>query len=527
MPDTPGAVWHPLRGAGFARLYIVYVLCFLGSAIFEASAAWTLAANGAPEALVALTSTAATLPVVLMILPFGALADTGGRLGQLRVAQMLSVLVACAVVVMVWLGATTPVWLPGAVALGGLSVAMRLPALTSLVPETLDPAHLPDGMTLLGIATSVSRFLGPALATVAIWALGTPGPYLLTALFSLGALILLRDLPQSRPDTVLPAERMLGAIRVSVQFATQSPELRRVLIRGGFFFFFGAAAQALAPLAATRSLGGGANSFMAMIGAAGVGAILAGASLPRLRSRLRRTQVARLAALFMATGALCVSLAPSMPLALGGAILHGMGWLAGLATFTSLAQQSLPEWIRARGMALAHAALISGVAIGAAVWGQIASLIGLTPTLWLAVLGGLAMAAVRPWLTLLAPAQPEITPNRYWSEPALAIPVTHDSGPAVLLIEYTIRDGAEAAFLNILRQSRRLRLRTGALSWSLFRDLEDSHRFTEQVIYESWGDRQRQALRTTEADALLRERKMELLVEGHPPRVAHWVAVRL
>lgn len=527
MAETSGAPWRPLAVCGFARLYLVYLLCFLSASIVEATAAWNLADQGAQEWLVALVSTTATLPIVFLILPFGALADTGRKHGLLRGAQWVSTLSALGLAILAFHSWLAPQWLLSAVALSGLAMAMRLPSLTATVPETLPAQSLPDGMTLLGVATSLTRFAGPALAAAAIAYLGAPSPYLLAAILAGAALGLLRGFPVPEPDRTLPAERIAGAIRLAVQFAAQSPEFRRLLLRGALFFFVGAAAQALAPLAASRSFGGGAIIFMSVIGAAGLGALSAGLALPYLRARLRRTDVARLSLAIMGAGAAFVAFAPAVHFALAGSFLHGAGWIAGLATFTSLAQQSLPDWVRARGMALTHAALIGGVAIGAAFWGQVASLAGLAATLGAAAFGCVLLAAYRPWLMLLAPAQRELSPKRYWSEPALAIPVLPEDGPALVQVEYRIKEGAADAFLATLKKSRQLRLRSGALSWSLFRDLEDRHRFTEQILYENWSDRLRQAHRTTEADAFVREKKLTMLIDGEAPRIAQWVAVKV
>jgi quinol monooxygenase YgiN len=59
----------------------------------------------------------------------------------------------------------------------------------------------------------------------------------------------------------------------------------------------------------------------------------------------------------------------------------------------------------------------------------------------------------------------------------------------------------------LMRESRRSRLRHGALSWELLRDIHDPGRFIEQIVDESWTEHLRRFDRVTAADAALRDRK--------------------
>lgn len=528
MAKFPHGFLAPLKSKDFVRLYSVYFLCFVATSILEASASWDLAAQGAAPSIVALASTAATLPIVLMIVPFGALADMGLHINLVRQSQIATIIVACALTLLALFGLTTPAWVLLAIGFSGAAMAMRLPALTSLVPLSLEKEELPDGMALLGVATSLTRFVGPALAAVLILLIGSSASYAFVAVCAAVALTATNRMsPPASNQTALPAERLLGALRVASGFVRQSPDFRTLLLRGGLFFFVGSAAQALAPLAATRSLDGTSVLYMGMIGATGIGALLGGWILPSLRKHLRRTSVARLGLVHMGLGGLLTAFAPNVPIALIGAVLHGLGWLWGLATFTSLAQQSLPNWVRARGMALTHAALIAGVAIGAFFWGQLSVFVSLQWVLSLAALCTFIMAFAPSWLTLVSPQERELQPRRYWSEPVLAIEVEPDEGPAVILVDYYIQEGATESFLQALQESRRLRLRNGAISWLLYRDVENPQHFVEQIMYESWSERLRQTHRTTEADLFIRDQKLSLLEGGAVPSVNHLVSVEV
>ena len=74
-----------------------------------------------------------------------------------------------------------------------------------------------------------------------------------------------------------------------------------------------------------------------------------------------------------------------------------------------------------------------------------------------------------------------------------------------------------------MQESRRRRLRQGALSWELLHDITEPGRFVEQVIDESWTDHLRRFDRVTGADVALRERKLAFHIGEAPPRVTRYV----
>jgi quinol monooxygenase YgiN len=90
-------------------------------------------------------------------------------------------------------------------------------------------------------------------------------------------------------------------------------------------------------------------------------------------------------------------------------------------------------------------------------------------------------------------------------------------------IEYLIDPRQSEAFLALMEDSRRSRLRQGALEWSLLHDISQPGRFVEQVIDESWTEHLRRFDRITAADAALRERKLAFHLAEDPPLVTRYI----
>ncbi len=83
---------------------------------------------------------------------------------------------------------------------------------------------------------------------------------------------------ETRPG-VLPAERVISAIRVGLRYVRYAPPLRAVLVRTVAFVFGGSALWAMLPLIARDRLGLGAAGFGLLLACFGVGAVLGGALL--------------------------------------------------------------------------------------------------------------------------------------------------------------------------------------------------------------------------------------------------------
>ena len=110
------------------------------------------------------------------------------------------------------------------------------------------------------------------------------------------------------------------------------------------------------------------------------------------------------------------------------------------------------------------------------------------------------------------------------SAPEPVIEIGPDEGPVMVTVEYQIDPGRAAEFNTVMQETRRARLRQGALSWGLFRDTAVAGRYIEYFVDESWVEHQRRLERFTAADVGLRERRLVFHVGEGPPKVQRYVA---
>jgi MFS family permease len=264
-----------------------------------------------------------------------------------------------------------------------------------------------------------------------------------------------------------------------------------------------------------------------MLAATGVGAITVVVFMGRLRERLGRDVSVRIGSLVNAAAAASVVFAPNLWLALPGMFLAGASVLLTANSITVSAQLALPDWVRARGMSIYQMALMGGSAAGAALWGQVAS--------WTSVRDALVFAAAGAALVLVATRRmrigsghgEELARSDALRPATPAVVPELDDGPVVVTLAYRIDAARRDAFLALMRETRRARLRAGALSWGLYVDTAAADRYVEHFVYASWADHLRHFERITAADAALRERRRALHVDAEPPKVSRWVAESL
>ena len=518
--------WSPLGQPLFRALWIATVISNIGTWIHEVGAGWLMVTLDPHPVMVSLVQAATALPIFLLALPGGALADIVDRRRYLIYTQlwMLSVAVLLAAVTTLgWINAWSLLVFTFALACGA---ALNTPAWAATVPELVPRPQLPAAIALNSLGINLARAVGPALAGVLVAAAGPQAAFLLNALsFVVVIFVLARWQRETRAST-LPAERFFGAMRAGVRYVREAAALQFVMARAAAFFFFATATWALLPLVA-RNTGGGANTYGLLLAGIGAGAVSAAMVMPRLRRRFARDVLVRGATVLYAAATVGVALAGSLALLLPVMLAGGAAWLAVLSTLHVSAQTAVPQWVRARALSAYLMVYAAGMTGGAVLWGAVASRGSVTLALLLAAAGGV-LAMLVTWRLPLGGEDGLLR-----TEPAALLqplPLHHteippERGPVAVHVEYMIAPADAAGFITAAQAMQRIRRRDGALSWGLFEDAAVPGRYVETFVVESWAEHLRQHHRGTAGDAAAVTRVRAYHRGEGPPRVTHWVAV--
>jgi quinol monooxygenase YgiN len=200
-----------------------------------------------------------------------------------------------------------------------------------------------------------------------------------------------------------------------------------------------------------------------------------------------------------------------------------MAWISVANSLTVSAQLAMPDWVRARGMSIYQMGLMGGAAAGSLVWGQAAKWIGVDGAVWAAAAFGAVVVLLTRRHSVEGEEEPDYRRASIAPPPAPAFEIGPDEGPVMVTVEYQIDPARAAEFAAVMQRTRRARLRQGALSWGLFRDVAVPGRYIEYFVDESWVEHQRRLERFTAFDAGLREERLALHVGTGPPVVRRYV----
>jgi MFS family permease len=522
-PAPVGAL-VPLRNPVFRMLWFAWLAANVSLWMHDMAAAWMMTSLTANPALVALVQTASTLPMFLLGLPSGALADIVDRRRYFAGTQLWAAAIAVILVVVSLTGQLSASLLLALTFLNGITMAMRWPVFSAIVPSVVPRPHLGAALALNGVAMNLPRIVGPALAGTLLAALGSAAVFGFNAALSIFAFVMILRWRTEQKDSALPGERFVGAMRVGLQYARQSPRLQVALLRIALFMLQVAGLMALLPLIARQLPDGGAGAFSALLAATGAGAITVVLFMGRLRARFGSDIPVRVGTLAHAAAAVSVVFAPNLWLALPGMVLAGASVMMTANSITVSAQLVLPDWVRARGMSLYQMSLMGGAAAGAALWGQVAAWTDLRTTVLAAAAFGVAVALGTRRLSIERVDPDDQRRVSIASLPEPTIAIDPDDGPVMVTIEYQIDPARAAEFAAVMQLTRRARLRQGALSWGLFRDAVKPGRYVEYFLDESWLEHQRRLERFTAGDAGLREKRLGFHLGPQPPLVQRFVA---
>jgi MFS family permease len=527
LPSLESPAFVPLRGSVFRGLWLASLVANLTMWMNDVAAAWVMTSLTTNPMMVALVQTASTLPVFLLGLPSGALADIVDRRRYFAVTQLLVSITAVMLAAMALTNTLTAPLLLTLTLVNGVGLAMRWPVFAAIVPEVVPRDQLAAAMGLNSISINLSRVLGPLMAGAILASAGSGAVFVLNALLGIVAIVLILRWRSEPKTSTLPGERFVGAMRVGWQHVMQSPRMKVVLLRIFMFFLQATALLALLPLIARQVHNGGPGTFTLMLAFLGIGAIGATPYFPSWRRRFDRDQFVLYGTVIEAITSVVVVLAPEMWIALPAIAILGVAWISTVNSLTVAAQVALPNWVRARGMAIYMMALTGGAATGSLLWGQVASLSSLSVAVAAAAIAGPLVLLLTRRLSVEGGADPDFSPAHGGVIPDTASNIDADEGPVMVTVEYQIDPNRAPEFAKIMQQTRRARLRQGALSWGLFRDTSVPGRYIEYFVDETWIEHLRRLERFSAADAGLRERRLAFHLGDGPPNVRRYVAENL
>ncbi|WP_025062947.1 MFS transporter [Sulfitobacter guttiformis] len=514
---------HVLRHSVFASLWFATLVSNLGGLVQGVAAAWLMTTLSDSRSLVALVQASTTLPVVLFSLPSGALADSFDRRGIMLVALCWMLCLSVLLSVFAYFGMLTPWLLLAFTFLIGSGQALFNPSWQSSMGDIVPKEDIPAAVTLNGMGFNMMRSVGPAIGGIVVTFAGVATAFALNAV---SYFAIIAGLVRWHPPVVqklLPREAFGPSISSGVRYVLLSPVLLRVMCRSFVFGLGAVVILALLPVLARNLLGGSALTYGILLGCFGFGAIGGGLLSGRLRTRFENEWIVRAAFVVMAMGVLALGLSRNM--VLSGLILLpcGASWVLALSLFNVTVQLSTPRWVVGRALAIYQMAAFGGMAAGAWLWGAIAEQVGAPLAVVFASLPLIFGAAIGLKFPLENFSTRDFSPLNKFIKPSLKLDLAPRSGPIMVIVDYEIGQSDVPAFLALMVERRRIRIRDGARQWVLMRDLENPEIWTESYHVPTWVEYLRHHERRVTSDGEVYQNLLALHKGAKPPQVRRMI----
>ncbi|MBR1209574.1 MFS transporter [Bradyrhizobium sp. JYMT SZCCT0180] len=509
----------PLRHAVFRRIWLASLVSNLGLLIQGVGAAWAMTQMTSSADKVALVQTALMLPIMLISMPAGAIADMHDRRVVALVSLSIALVGATALTVLAWLNLVTPNVLLALCFIVGCGMALFGPAWQASVSEQVPAETLPQAVALNGISYNIARSFGPAVGGIVVATAGAVAAFAVNAVLYLPLMVVLFLWNRTHEPSRLPRERLNRAMVSGVRYIANSPSIRIVLIRTLVTGLIGGSVSALMPLVARDLLHGGAQTYGIMLGAFGMGAVIGALNITEVRKRLSGEAAVRACAISMAGAIAAVAFSKNAALTAAALVLAGGVWMLAVALFNIGVQLSAPRWVAGRSLAAFQAAIAGGIAVGSWGWGHLTDYAGVEAALLVSAGLMLVSPVLGIWLRMPPVGARNEAATEVLADPEVRLSLTGRSGPLVVEIEYRVAQDNARLFHNVMQEVQLSRQRNGAYGWSIARDIADPELWTERYHCPTWLDYLRQRNRATQSERALHQRAIDFHLGPEPIRV--------
>ena len=383
--------------------------------------------------------------------------------------------------------------------------------------------ELHKAITLNSLSTNASKAIGPAIGGLVI---ALSGPYVVFAINAVSFVIITLILYLRFPKNIgtpspLPPEHFTQALRGGLTYTLHDQVLRTVLIRCIVFFIFASAFWSLMPALLIRNFHASAQTYGILMALTGVGSVIGAVIMPRLYRRWSRNKLFGFTSGLYGCGLILLAGAQTLWAVGLIAALLGLAWMTSFSALMIACQLTVPDWVRARALAILMLSYGISATPGSALWGYLAdSKLGIAGSMAIAGTGALLTIILGKWLPLSSQSR-DHTPSPHWQMPPNT-DIEHLAGPVTVTRKYQVDEPQQPVFRELMARIRAVRRRNGAISWQLSEYIQGN--YTETIVIADWLDYLRHRERMTIDDRQLEEQIIKLSKDQQPPLTEYSVA---
>jgi MFS family permease len=342
-------MFRSLKHSNFRLHFTGQAISLVGTWMQRVAVSWLVYRLTGSAFLLGLVTFLSLIPS-LILSPFaGSFIDRHDRFRIVMITQIGLMLQAGVLAAMVWLNYYNMFWICILSAIQGIINAFDTTARQSLMIDLVDDKEdLPNAIALNSSAFNVARLLGPALAGIVLSTMGEDVCFLLNFLSFIGVVVCLmmmkiKTLPRSSGK-----ENIWKDLRRGYDYLRESPDLSSLILMLGASSLFVIPYATLLPIFAKDVFNGNATTFSWFESAAGMGALVSGIYMARMKANVDLMQIVIFASSLFAVALIGLAFSGSLTLALLATVVSGIGLMTQNAAINTYLQTHASSEMRAR-----------------------------------------------------------------------------------------------------------------------------------------------------------------------------------
>ena len=386
---------YAFRHRNYRLFFAGQATSLIGTWMQQVAQAWLVLLLTGDVLWLGVIAAAQFIPVLLLGLPAGVLADALPKRRTLVITQAVKMSLSASLAVIAITNVESfPLLLGIALAIGTAN-AFDMPIRQSFVVEMVGREDIGNAVALNSAMFNSARIIGPAVAGLLIGAVGIAAAFVIDALSFLAVIgaLLLMDERELRPAPPIARPHSLGEIRVQLaeglHYVRRTPLVFIAVVVIGLVSTVALNFSVIMPAYAKDVLHGDAATYGFLMAASGVGSLLAALWLA-FGSGARPRRIA-FGAIALGIGEAILALSTSIPASMLIMVGVGFGSITMAASANTTMQLAVPDNLRGRVMSVYTTIFAGSTPIGGPIMGAIASVAGIAVSL---AIGGLLSVGI-------------------------------------------------------------------------------------------------------------------------------------
>lgn len=370
-----------LRNRDYALFWAGLIVSATGSWMQNVAQGWLVFDMTHSQLYLGIVSAAGTLPVLLLALPGGVVADRFNKRKIVLATQSAAAILALLLSALAYSGFIQPWHIVIFAVLSGCVNAMDVPARQTMIVELVGKEDLLNAVALNSSAFNMARIVGPALAGIILAVSGPAFCFLLNGISYVAVIVALIVVRSTEFRTASEIKPVVAEIVDGLRYAGKNPLIRDVLVMTAVMSIFALQYPSQMPAFAKGVLDVGPKGLGMLVSGAGIGALAAALFVATLGHKLRQQTMMTFGTLIVPGGVIALSLTRSLVLSIGCLVVTGFGMMLFLAVSNSVVQMASPDEMRGRIISLRTLVFMGLAPIGALIVGVMAQNLGVQPAL--------------------------------------------------------------------------------------------------------------------------------------------------